>query len=220
MGTSEVILFTQLKNRIAMKNFKLILISVFFFFFMNFTYSQDEKHEISLGYGLVSHDQVLEVFEDVLVQIFTVGYAVDKDYTGHAGPVFVSYEFYPLKWMSTGVGFGLDYSHGDLIDKDNGDEEGVVVGNFKRSAYSIVYEHAFRYINKPVFQMYSGFAIGYTIKNINYEMNTGEKESSDANHMAFQFNAVGFRFGKQIGGFFEFGYGYKGIFNGGISARF
>lgn len=185
-----------------------------------FAFSQEEKHEISFAYGFISHDQVLEVTEDILVQVFTAGYAVDKDYTLHVGPILVTYEFYPLKWMSTGIGFGLEYSFGDLIDRNGGSEEGTVTVEFKRTSLSMVYNHKFRYINKPVFQMYSGFAVGYTLKNTDFEMNAGDKEDQNENHMTLQINTIGFRFGKQIGGFFEFGYGYRGILNIGISGHF
>ena len=67
--------------------------------------------------------------------------------------------------------------------------------------------------------MYSGLAFGYAFQNIQYMPIEGEEEVENPGKMAFHINAIGFRFGKSIGGFLELGYGYKGILNFGFSLK-
>lgn len=198
-----------------MKKFTL-LSALIFLFGISCVSAQNNKHGFSLSYGIVSHDQVLDISGDILVETFTLGTATTKEYKSHFGPLFFTYRYYPVPWLATGISLGIDYAYGDLID----DDTETRIGEFKRSAATIVYENYFRYLRKTTFQMYSGIAFGYTFRNYINEYEEGMESQQDENHLAFQINALGMRFGKKLGGFIEMGYGYKGIICGGINYQF
>ncbi len=78
----------------------------------------------------------------------------------------------------------------------------------------------FLYLNRGIFSMYSGLAVGATYY---IDKNTTSDQGSSTLQgwlFAFQINALGFRVGKDIGGFAEFGFGDQGLINIGISGRF
>jgi hypothetical protein len=77
----------------------------------------------------------------------------------------------------------------------------------------------FRYLNKPMFCMYSGVAIGVTMDywsetSVSYTK-TGQKLLPAA-----QLTLLGFRVGRALGFFGEFGIGTNSIINAGISYKF
>ena len=198
-----------------MKKFTLLLFLLVFYGLFHLS-AQDNKHEVLLSYGLVSHDQVLDITSDIVVEIFSLGTASTKKYNSHMGPLFFTYRYYPVAWLATGLSVGMDIAHGDIIN----DDTELKVGEFTRNATTVVYENYFRYIRTPIFQMYSGLAFGYTFRNYTNKSDEGMKSNQEENHIAFQINAVGLRFGKNLGGIIEMGYGYKGIICGGINYQF
>lgn len=76
----------------------------------------------------------------------------------------------------------------------------------------------FRYLNKPSFCMYSGFAIGITL---DYYDNTELSEVTSGQKLlpAGQLTLLGFRVGRKLGFFGEFGIGTHSILHGGISYK-
>lgn len=71
-------------------------------------------------------------------------------------------------------------------------------------------------------QLYSGLGIGYTFgsESLNPAVDSGKTTSTGTiNSFAWQVNVIGIRVGKAIAGFAEFGYGYKGIVNIGLSIQ-
>jgi len=67
--------------------------------------------------------------------------------------------------------------------------------------------------------MYSGLGLAYTYGTLKYDSSTPQEESSTDNISLpnFHLTGVGLRVGKSFGGFAEFGFGYKGIVNMGLS---
>jgi len=77
----------------------------------------------------------------------------------------------------------------------------------------------FIYLNKGVFSMYSGIEVGAAF--IFWTDKTGNATTTDFGvSPAFHINAFGIRIGKEIGGYMEWGYGFRGVFNFGVSAKF
>ncbi len=66
--------------------------------------------------------------------------------------------------------------------------------------------------NTEITQIYAGAAIAYTLNN--YKTNS---QSANIPHFNFQLTPLGVRVGKKLAGFFELGFGYKGILILGIS---
>jgi hypothetical protein len=77
----------------------------------------------------------------------------------------------------------------------------------------------FSYVNKPIIRVYSGVGIGITI-NLG-KAKLGSEEFTDRKlYPAGQLTLMGIRFGRALGGFFEFGFGSYGIINAGLSYKF
>jgi len=78
----------------------------------------------------------------------------------------------------------------------------------------------FQYLNKPVFAMYSGIAIGVTLDYYSETAKNGTTTSQQKLFPAGQLTLLGFRVGR--GGAFcgEFGIGTLSILNLGVSVKF
>jgi len=77
----------------------------------------------------------------------------------------------------------------------------------------------FSYMNRPNIRLYSGAGIGVSIdfSEMKYKMNPVEKDKSLK--PALQATLMGLRFGRQFGGFIEFGIGTNAIITGGLSVQ-
>jgi len=77
----------------------------------------------------------------------------------------------------------------------------------------------FRYLNKPMFCMYSGVGIGVTM---DYYSETSASYSRTGQKLlpAAQLTLLGFRVGRAISFFGEFGIGTNSIVNAGVSYKF
>lgn len=176
---------------------------------------KERRHEISAGYGIVTSDEAMGVTSSLLTTILTLANAnrTNMHWTGlyHLGYKFRAGRIFPL-----GISVGYEKMTSDLTNKDQ-----EVVGKEKGQYISIMAEGSVRYLNKRVFQMYSGLAAGYTLASSEVVAETGEESDTDHfNHFNFQVNVIGVRLGGIIGGFLELGFGYKGLINFGISCQF
>lgn len=77
----------------------------------------------------------------------------------------------------------------------------------------------FRYLNKPMFCMYSGMGIGVTMDYYT-ESGTSYNKSGQKLLPAGQMTLLGFRVGRSLAFFGEFGIGTGQIINAGISYKF
>ena len=77
----------------------------------------------------------------------------------------------------------------------------------------------FYYINKGLFTLYSGLEVVCTL-GVYSDRSGTSNQNSFGSTFAFQLNTIGMRIGKEIGGYMEFGFGFRGIVNFGISGRF
>ena len=77
----------------------------------------------------------------------------------------------------------------------------------------------FAYLNRGIFSLYSGFAVGLMVSTYNHNYSWQPDISGIDANVAFQLNAIGIRVGKDLGGFIEFGTGFQGLINLGFSAK-
>jgi hypothetical protein len=75
-------------------------------------------------------------------------------------------------------------------------------------------EFVINYIATKSFQMYGLLGLGFAIASY------PDVDIKNIPILSFHFTPLGLRFGKNIGGFCEIGYGYRGIVNAGLSVRF
>ncbi len=75
------------------------------------------------------------------------------------------------------------------------------------------------YVNRELFSLYSGLAAGVSHSFCHTNYSNRFDQSFNYFSVAYQLNALGIRVGKDIAGYVEFGFGYQGMVNLGISAR-
>ncbi len=80
--------------------------------------------------------------------------------------------------------------------------------------YAVMADVQHYYMRTPFVHLYSGLYAGYGHFATN--KSTGEQYST----VAFHATAIGVRIGKGLGVFGEAGFGYRGLLNVGVSARF
>ncbi len=176
--------------------------------------AQTRRHDLSVSYGLVTIDQVADVLEDLLLIVITIGsfYKSEMDFTGAP---FLTYHFAPKSRFGFGLAVGGYQTTGTLLNNITE----TPVGPFKETNYIGALEIDYRWVMKRGFQLYSGAGFGARIRKGTYT-NVSETATDTTTLPTFHINALGLRFGNNIGFFAELGAGYKGVINLGLSAQF
>ncbi len=78
----------------------------------------------------------------------------------------------------------------------------------------------FHYLNRPSFSMYSGFGMGVIMDTYNKKFPDGTSKRGQQILPAGQLTLMGFRYGRALSFFGEFGVGTNSIINAGISYKF
>lgn len=194
--------------------------------------TQTRHHDLSLSYGVVTMDQVADALTDILTILLTFG-TYGKQNAEYSGTPFLTYR-YASRGESVGAdhppasGFGIGFAIGTYSAKGGLTLMGEPSGTFKENNYVGAVEFDYRWIMRRNFQLYSGAGVGVRIRRGTYAvappigtqaLQPPEEKISKV-MPTFHLNALGFRFGRQIGFFAELGVGYKGLFNAGLSAQF
>lgn len=188
-----------------------IVLTLAVFIFAASGFGQDRRHDLSLGYGVLSIDQVTDIFTDIVTIVLTLG-TFGKTQQKFTGVPFLTYHYSANSRFGFGGAIGGYGDSGDLaFGGDN-------VGTFKESNYIVAVELDYHWIMKPGFQMYSGAGFGVRFRHGTYT--TTETETVSRVLPTFHLNALGLRFGGKIGFFLEAGVGYKGMLSGGLNAQF
>jgi hypothetical protein len=171
-------------------------------------------NDLSAQFGVLSIDQVLDVFGDILLVVITLG-NFSKDHVMYSGVPFLTYHHSANSRFGFGGAIGGYTSRGDLILQSSD----LLVGDFKETNTIAAAELDYHWIMRRGFQVYSGAGFGVRIRKGRYTDETGTESFSKA-LPTFHLNLIGVRFGQNIGFFAEFGYGYKGMLSAGINAQF
>lgn len=164
-------------------------------------------NEFFVSYGLAS------------VYIFTQGiehsYDIDDSYYGKTsdvnsiGAFMIGYNRMLNRVLSigfTGSYIPCNYTNSSVTYHDN--------------LFNGIARMSFNYVNKPAIRIYSGFGIGVTVDLGNAKLEGDGKESEKKIFPAGQLTMIGIRFGRDIGGFVEFGVGTNSIISAGFSYQF
>ena len=203
------------------ENYQLLLLLIMMYSGSHFAWSQERtflKNDISVGYGIGTSNEILDLAEDTFSSLFTLGnYWVDRDYTGG---FFLSYKRQVSKRIKVGGSFVYEYSSGTTFRKE--DNTFKETGEVSANNYTIAAEGNYLYLNHTKFQLYSGIGAGVSFAKEKYSPNEPSSGSDDdsLSHFNFHLNAIGLRYGNKLGVFAEAGFGYKGIINMGASYRF
>ena len=174
-------------------------------------FGQTRRHDVSLGFGVLSSDQLVDIFGDVAAIIITLG-TFSKHDIHYSGVPFLTYHHSSNSRFGYGVAVGGYSSRGDLRVLDE------IVGTYtERNSIGAV-ELDYHWIMRNGFQVYSGAGFGVRYRRGTYT--TGETQTTDKLLPTFHINALGVRLGQKVGFFAELGAGYKGMISAGLNAQF
>ncbi|HOW86418.1 MAG TPA: hypothetical protein P5119_11185 [Candidatus Aminicenantes bacterium] len=174
-------------------------------------FGQTRRHDLSVSYGALSIDQMSDILQDVLTVVLTFG-TFNKTDTKYTGVPFLTYHYSGNSRFGFGVAVGTYKSSGTL---QAGGED---AGTFEEQNTIGAVELDYRWVMRPGLQIYSGAGFGVRYRHGTYETDG----SSEVNKFlpTFHINAIGVRFGRKVGAFFELGAGYKGVLSAGLNAQF
>lgn len=190
----------------------------------NDEYSLKGKDELYIGDGYISQNQIRGWVGPPLL----TGYISEPKL--NTGAAFLTYRHFLSENFAIGATLGMDNEEGDLSygNPRLTGQEGTS-GHYTVHAYSLAIEALLVYSKSEQNMVYGYLGAGTTYFDDKCMIfaNAYSPVSLPSNpydyHPVlynFQFTPVGVRFGGNTALFFELGYGYKGIFSGGLSVRF
>jgi hypothetical protein len=174
------------------------------------------KNEFRVGYGMLTGVEMANAIFSIWPAI---GYnAILRDTIADYSPSFygaggLEYSRHLKPWVSIGISA--------TINPINTYLKSIRGYEYTWTYYllSVMPRVDFYYLNKGVVSLYSGLQVGASF--IFWNDKTGNTNYYDFGVTpAFHVNAFGIRIGKEIGGYMEWGYGFRGIVNFGVSAKF
>ncbi len=136
---------------------------------------------------------------------FYLGYSRSLNYVVSMGFLF---GFQQFTYSGTATGYNYDNANQTKYQLENSD---ILLTGIARVTFS--------YVNKPIVRMYSGIGMGLTI-DFGSATFDGQQYTERKLWPGGQLTLMGIRFGRALGGYFEFGFGSFGIINAGVSYRF
>jgi len=180
---------------------------------LNKSAAQDHKNSISVGYGLLTFQDVASVTSDIIISSAT---DIDEADVTSSGVLYVEYSHYWTNHWRLVVNANYISVKSKLVQK----ADGQLYGNSHDHYYSLMAGVNYHWIGDAFVELYSGLQIGGSIVNTDQTYVSGDAASDSFLFPAFQVTALGVRIGKKLGGFAELGFGNKGILNVGIDLRF
>ena len=183
-----------------------------------FSQTQKGNQILSAGIGIFSPTRLGgvpdQMFDYIIVKDPIVQYRVSVVDRTNFPTLHISYAYALNKKFTFGVTGAYDNSTGSF-KQDN-----EIVGNFRHQYLTVAAEGKYLYLNRPDFCIYGSLGLGGLVY---FQNDKFPQASTFINSKSYNFNAfispIGIRYGKQLGGFLEAGFGYKGILNAGVSYR-
>lgn len=172
-------------------------------------YSQE--HQISVGYGVGSSNQILDVFENAFTTIFFPNATLNE--TSSLGELRFAYAYTPKEKWHFGSVFSYSQTDYDVMDR------GVKIGEQVNSYYTLAAETSYSFVKRDKLNLYSLLGLGATIGTSEQNTTNATSDSHDT-FFNFQVTPFGISYGKQWGGFAEAGFGYRGLFSFGAFYKF
>lgn len=129
-------------------------------------------------------------------------------------PTFsLSYYYQVLPWLQVGAEAST-FTKGIVWKSRESSQEKYPY--YLKSDLNLAAAVRFNYYHRNITDLYSGLALGTSIR-----MHSSESQAitSSAAWVAWSVTALGVRFGKQVYGNVEIGWGYKGFFSAGVGVR-
>jgi hypothetical protein len=189
------------------------------------SYAQAGSHEISASYGIVSGTQVLRrVSQSETPSTIYPYYNVQ---TANSGNIFLTYRYALIKEFEIGFTAGFQSYSYDRYNSNMYYYSGGGTFDAKVDATVMTYAVEFKpvYYTGKYFQLYGFLGTGVrfyheTFTPSAYAYYTSYNDFAPSVFINTQWTPIGMRFGNILTGFAEFGFGYKGVANCGLSYRF
>jgi len=182
---------------------------------MNAQETKSGKNEIRLGYGFLTGPEIANSIFSLFPAIgMSIWKDTIKDYNcSFYGVADLEYHRHINSWLSVGASVSVN-PISTYIKSKKGYES-----TWNYYLITVMPRIDFIYMNKGIFSMYSGIQVGASL--ILWQDRQGSSQISDAGITpAFHLNGFGMRIGKEIGFYMEWGYGFRGIVNFGVSGKF
>lgn len=169
-----------------------------------------EKHTFYVGYGLETHESFGNFMAGLSTYMATIG-NLNMNVKGYSGAFFGGYRVSLSDRFEVGMMIAYERMKGNIRIFDE-------TFRVNQHIYALMADVRYNYIKRPGFRLYSGAATGLSIHSmrIHDEFNERETELEEAFHV----DALGVSYGKSFAPFVALGWGYKGVLNVGIQARF
>ncbi len=172
------------------------------------------QHEVGVGYGYLSNDQLAISFLNS-IGIGILKPIADLDLKNESysfiGPVSLNYKFFVKEKLS--VGASLIYSYTGMKYEN---QAGATLTN-KFHAASVLPRLDFYYVRNPKFALYGAIGAGVMILNSQYESSSELNDTGVT--FAYQITPIAMRIGRDFGFVLELGLGSQGLGNAGFSYR-
>lgn len=208
-----LVIFMNIRSQILVIAIILMCISAF-------SQSYDKsyyRNEISLNYGMPSMDMINSISSKDLDNYFPDNRYISDNFKG-SGVVNMVFR---RSSRNTKFIWGTSLSYSSFTSDIF--YLGTYEGQLNRSFINWGVEVHYRYQNLNKIQLYSGAGLGFRYGSEKLTPPAGsEKQGTTGtiSQLSYQINALGLRYGNDLGGYIELGYGYKGIILAGISYQF
>ncbi len=171
-----------------------------------------KRHEIRGGAGLWSTNELIGNYSDLMSTSLSGGtYSTSNEKT--PGNFSLTYRYGLNPRLS--VGGSVAYS---LLKSDvnfNGKKTGTSSNNY----FTVAPEVEYKYIHTKNFRLYGFAGAGLTLNNQEIKEN-GKTSSDNSPFFNYQVSPLCAQLGNKFGVYVETGFGYNGIINAGLFARF
>ena len=186
--------------------------ALFLLLFLSFTCHAQlySKHEFQIGYGPWARERILNDAFRFAFRTFSGNQIKNMDFSNSYS---MSYRYQPRHKVSLGAALvmanGVAY-RSYLFESRS---------RYEHTSFILAFEAKFTYIDKSLLSLYSIVGLGGVFVN---EKDLGKPyvEPRTFARPSGQLTPFGIRYGKDMGAYAEIGWGYKGILNVGISAKF
>ncbi|MDI3321846.1 outer membrane beta-barrel protein [Pinibacter soli] len=184
---------------------------------LNLTSFAQSKHEVSLGFGFGTTNEAASTTLNGMTDFFSAIFMVDtySENVKYSPAWHVGYKTFLTKKQKLAVGATFAYQTGNGDYSYSREKSGDLHRNF----YTIAAEADYRYIKKEKFHLYSGLGLGYTFSNETLTPISGAEKKTSSGSFDLQIIGIGARYGSNVGGFVELGFGYKGMICAGFFFR-
>lgn len=185
---------------------------------------------ISLGSGFLTRQGFRDFGDTFIKEEFKNLYPNDEIWVGNVNssqdiPVIeLRYKYLVIPKIAIGIrGSYVRYKHDGTLAINNGHN---FHADWNISYFTGMADFNFIYVDKEFVKLYAGLSAGVSHYNLKFdkvsnpEHNDLLDKSEKRLYFAYEIIAFGITFGKRFGGFAEVGYGYSGMINFGVYARF